>query len=118
LGDELAAHFGGASTCIQALGAELGIGLALAIHEGADVIESMGEVDFSPLAPPSGKGIETEEATGEFMGAFAHGDTVPAQVTFGKALATWAECLDCARQKEPARAAFERLGRFAKQGFE
>jgi len=37
LGDQLAAHFGRRPAGIEALGAELGVGLALTIHNGLDV---------------------------------------------------------------------------------
>ena len=30
--------------------------MTLAINDGSDVIKEMRQVDFSPLAPPSGKG--------------------------------------------------------------
>jgi hypothetical protein len=118
LGDELVADRSGAYTCIQTWGAELGLVVTLAINDSSDVIEERRPVHCGPLAPPSGKGLETNEATFEFMRAFSHGAPVPAQCAFGKALATWAEFLACARHKEPAGAALERLGRVDKQRLE
>ena len=88
--------------------------MALAINEGANVIKEVRQVDFRPLAPPGGKGIETDEATCEFMCAFPNGDAVPAEFAFGQALATWAEFLDDACHKETADTAVERLGRVDK----
>ena len=78
LGDELAADLSGAYTCIQTLGAERGIVLTLAINESSDVSEEMRQRHFGPLAPPSGKGLETNAATLECMRAFSHGAPVPA----------------------------------------
>jgi hypothetical protein len=118
VGEELAAHFGGTYACRQAPGAEPRIGWTLAINDGADVLEQMRHVDCSPRAPPSGQGIETDDATCEFMRALANGDAVPARFAFGKALAPWPEFLDRACQKAPAGAACERLGRVDTPGLE
>lgn len=118
MGDELAADFRGTYACVQARCTEAGIGVTLAINEGADVTKERRQVDCSPLAPPRGKGIKTDDAPCQFMCAFAHGDAVPAQCAFGKALAPWPAFFDRARHTESASAAFERLGRFDAQGLE
>jgi hypothetical protein len=92
--------------------------LTLAIDDISDVIEQMGQVDFGPLSTASGKGIETEEATFEFVHAFANGDAVPAQLTFGPSLPARAEVFHRASHKEPSGTTFERRGRFDKERFE
>jgi hypothetical protein len=96
----------------------LGIGLTLAIHKSADVLEERRQVHFGPLAPPRGKRIETAEATGEFMHAFANREAIPAQFAFSPALAAGPEFFDRARHKESARAAFKHFGRVDKQHLE
>ena len=118
MGDELTAHFRGTEARIQALGAKLRVGLTLAIDEGGEFLKEVGQVGFGSLAPASREGIETDEATVEFMGAFANGDAIPAQFAFGPALAPRAEFLDRPCHEETAGAAFERLGRIDKQCFE
>ena len=117
LGHELTTPFSGTQAGVQALGAEVGIVLTLAIDDVSEVIEQMGQVDFGSLAPASRKGIETDEATVEFVHAFSNGDAVPAQFAFGLALAAGAELFDSAGHEEPSGAAFERRGRFDKERF-
>ena len=95
----------------------MGIVLTLAIDDVSEVIEQMGQVDFGSLAPASRKGIETDEATVEFVHAFSNGDAVPAQFAFGLALAAGAELFDSAGHEKPSGAAFERRGRFDKERF-
>ena len=78
----------------------------------------MGQVDFGALAPTSRKGIETDDATFEFVHALANGDAVPTPLAFGPSLPARAEVLDRASHQEPSCTTFERRGRFDKERFE
>jgi hypothetical protein len=51
LGDQLAPHLGRCQSSIQAVGAELWISLALAIDDGLDIRQEVGEMYFRALPP-------------------------------------------------------------------
>lgn len=55
LGDARTADFGRAEAGRQALGAERGIGLTLAVNDGAEVLQEGGQVGFYPLTPTRGQ---------------------------------------------------------------
>ena len=118
LGDQLASDFGGTQTGIQTRRAKLGVGLALAIHEGFDIGEQLGQMVFYALPTTGRKGIKTREAAGQFMGTFADRHAAPAKVAFRAPLPTWPQLFDRTCHKEPASATFEGLSCFHEQGLE
>jgi hypothetical protein len=111
LDHELAPDFGRGQPSIQAVGAELRVGLALAIDNGGDIVEQVGEVLLGTLAAAQGHGIQTGEALVEFAPSCAEGLAVPAEFAFRAPLATAAQLLDGARHKAAARAPFKHLRR-------
>src|SRR4051812_32618579 len=72
LGDQLPTDLGGAEARVEAVGAELGVGLALAFNNGSDIGEQGGEMVFGALATPRGEVVLNGDATLEFVGAFAN----------------------------------------------
>ena len=82
---------------------EGGVGLALAIDEGLDVVQQVGQVFLGAFASPQAEGIDAADAAGRVRAVplrMVH--PVPAQFAFGLALATGAEQADGACHEEPA----------------
>ena len=73
LGDELAPDFRSTQPGIETRRAKLGVGLALAINDSADIPKQGGEMVFGALSSAGREGIETPEATFQLMRAFADG---------------------------------------------
>jgi hypothetical protein len=86
LGKQLPPHLGGCQSGIQAMGAELWVGLAL--DDGLDSRQEVGEMRFRTLPPTQGKGIDTAHASGECTHACAHGHPAPPQFARGTLLPT------------------------------
>ena len=118
LGDQLAPHLGRCQAGIQAGGAELGVGLALAIDDGLDIRQEVGEMLFGALPPTQGKGIDTDHAAVEFAHTFANGHPPPPQFARGALLPTRPQFFDGAGHKQATGAALERLGGLDQQGLE
>src|SRR4029434_11277297 len=57
----------------------MGCGLALAIDDGWDIRQEVGEMCFRTLPPAQGKGIDTDHAAVEFVQAFTNGHPPPPQ---------------------------------------
>jgi hypothetical protein len=105
LGDELTAHLGRCQARIEAVGAEVGVGLALAIADGLDIRPEVGEMRFRPLPPTQGKGIDTDYAAVEFVQAFAKRHPPPPQCARGALLPTRPQFFDGAGHQQAPRAA-------------
>ncbi len=91
LEDELAADLGGAEARVEPLGVESGVGLALAVDEGADIVAQTWEALFGAPASAPGEGVEAADAAVQFVRGLADGDAAPAEFTLGAALAAGAE---------------------------
>jgi hypothetical protein len=65
--DQLLAHDGGTEPGMEALRPEAGVGLALAIDDGPDVLRQVGQALLGPQPPPLGEGIEAGNATVQLM---------------------------------------------------
>jgi hypothetical protein len=102
LQDELAADLGGAEAGEQPLRVEGGVGLALAVDQGADVVEQAGETLLNAPASPAGEGVEAANATVKFVHGLANGDAAPTEFTLSAALAAGAEDTHGASHEEAA----------------
>jgi hypothetical protein len=100
------------------LGAELWVGLALAVDDGAYIGQEIGEMLCHTLPPTQVKGSDTAHATGEFAHAFAHGHPPPPQFACGALLPTRPQCFDGTCHKQAPGTALERLGSFDPQCLE
>jgi hypothetical protein len=116
--DELATDFRGAQARIEPVCAELGVRLALAIDNGLEIGQQMGQVIFRALAATEGEGIEAGEPTCQLAHAFADGHAAPRKLTFRAPLATRAQLFDGTGHKQPTSTALEGLGRIDKQRLE
>ena len=87
LRDQLPPHLGGGQAGVQPGGAELRIGLALAIDERGEVRQQVGQLLLGALAAPQREGVDDGEAAVQLARALADGRAVPAQRTLGAPLA-------------------------------
>lgn len=62
LGNELFADGLGREPGVEPLGSEGRIGLALGVHQGADVGQEVGQVLLAALTTAAGEGIQTDDA--------------------------------------------------------
>ncbi len=108
--NQLTADLGSREAWIEAVGAELGIGLALAINHGLDVNEQVGQMVFGAFATAGREVVFDGDIVIEFARAFADDDAAPAKLTFGSTLTARAEFFDRARHEDAADSAFERFG--------
>jgi len=115
VGDQLLTHFRRGQARIQAGGAELRVGLTLAIDDGGDIAQQVREMGFCALPPPGRKRIEAGASTDQLMDAFANGDPAPPEFAFSAALPTGPEFLHGPRHTSPPGAALEGLGRVDKE---
>jgi hypothetical protein len=90
-GDQLAAHLLGGQPGVQAEGAEAWIGLALAGHNIADIVQKPGQTLFGAKAPAGGEVIEAGDARSQLVLALADGGAAPAEFRLGPALPACAQ---------------------------
>jgi len=114
--DQLASDLGGTDPGEEPLGLELGVGLALAIGDGLDVVEQVGQVVLRGPAPPSCEGVEASQATVQLVHPLADGDPTPAEMSLGPPLSAWPQGFDRLGHEEPSPNAFEGLGRIDEDG--
>ena len=67
---------------------ELRIRLALLVDNVFEIHQQVGQEFFGQCAPSVPEGIQTVDAAFHFMGAFANGLAIPAQLSFSQAGAT------------------------------
>ena len=82
-GDQLAADLGGTDAGEEPVGLELGVGLALAVGDGPDVVEQSGQVLLGGLAAAAVEGIDAGHAGAEFVHPLADRLPVPAEMGLG-----------------------------------
>ena len=104
-GDQLASDLGGTDPGEEPVGLELGVGLALAIGDGPDVIEESGQVLLGGLAAAAVEGIDAGHAGAEFVHPLADGLPAPAEMCLGPALSAPSHGLDGLGHEEPLLAA-------------
>jgi len=110
LHNQLPANLGRSQACIQAIGAEIGIGLALRVDQRLYVSKQVRQVVFGTFATAQREGVHTLEAAFEFLERFAQGLPIPVQFTLGLRLATTTEFVNSTSHKSPAFVSFKRLG--------
>jgi hypothetical protein len=110
MGNQLAPYLGRCQSGIQAVGAELWVGLALAIDNGLQIRQEVGEMRFRTFPSTQYKGIDTDHSTGEFAHAFANGHPAPPQFACGTLLPTRPQFFHGACHKQATGAALEGLG--------
>jgi len=113
--DQVSAHFRRAPARIETAGPALGVGLTLAIDNGADVEQQVREMDFHRLATARRKGLEAGEPTLQFRRPCANGHTAPPEFTFCAPLAPSPQFFAGAGHKQPSGTALEGLRRFDAQ---
>jgi len=114
--DQLLADLGGTDASEEPLGLELGVGLALAIGDGLDVVEQVGQVVLHGPTPAGGEGIEASQAAVQLVPPLADGDPAPAEMFLGPALSAWPQGFDGLGHEDPSLMAFEGLGRIDEDG--
>ena len=115
LHDQLPADFRRTQAGRETVGTALGVGLTLAIDNGADVWQQVREMGFHPLATACRKGIEAGEPALQFVGPFAHGHPAPPEFAFRTPLSPGPQFFDGAGHKQPSGTALECLRRLNKQ---
>lgn len=100
----------GGEAGIEASGAKVGVGLALAIDKRLDILEQVRQMLLGAFAAAEGKGIEAGHATFQFTEPLADRLAIPAQGAFSEALPARSEFLDGAGEAASAVGSFERLG--------
>jgi hypothetical protein len=116
LGDQLAAHFRRAPPCVQATAAELRVRLALAIHDGPDILEQVRQGHLDRLAPPQPDGLDTADAAAPFMQPLADRPPIPPQLALCAALAAGSQFAHRARHEAPTCTPTPLLRRLNAQG--
>src|SRR6516162_1945357 len=92
--NQLLADGGSTEPGIEALRLEPRVGLALAVHDGSDVIQQVRQPLFGPQSASEREGVEANDAALQLMQPLADGVPVPAQLTLGTPLAAPAKELD------------------------
>jgi hypothetical protein len=110
VGNQLVPYLGRCQAGIQAVGAEVGIGLALAIDNSLDIRQEVRAMYCRALPPTQGKGIDTDHAAGAVVQTLAHGHPPPPQFARGALLPTPPQLFDSAGHTQAPGAALERLG--------
>jgi hypothetical protein len=115
---QLAPHFGSREARIQAVRAELWVGLTLAIDQRVDIGQEVGQMVFGAFPPAECERIEADKAAVEFPQTFADGHPAPTQFTCGSLLPASTKFFHSARHKQPTSAALQRLGGFDEHGLD
>jgi hypothetical protein len=115
-GDQLAADLGGTDPGEQAIGLELGVGLAVAVGDRPDVIEESGQVLLGGLATAAVEGIDAGHAGAEFVRPLADRLPAPAEIHLGPTLPTPTHGLDRLGHEDSLLAALEGLGGIDEDG--
>jgi len=84
--------------------------LALAVDEGLDVGEQLGEVFVGAFASAQAEGIKAADARRQFVHPFADGAPIPPQFAFGPPLPIRAEATDRSCHEETPIRTAQRLG--------
>jgi hypothetical protein len=106
--EELATDFRGAQAGVEPVRAELWVRLTLAIDNGTNIRQQLGQVVFRALATTEGKGIEAGKSAFQLMHAFADGHPAPPEFAFCAPLSAGPQFFDGAGHKQPAGTALER----------
>jgi hypothetical protein len=109
-GDQPAADLGGTDAGEEPVRLELGVGLALAVGDGPDVIEQSRQVLLGGLTTAAVEGIDAGHAGAEFVRALADRLPAPAEMHLGPALPAPPHRTDGLGHEESLLAALERLG--------
>jgi hypothetical protein len=109
-GDQLASDLGGTNPGEEAVGLELGVGLAVGIGDGPDVVEQSGQVLLGGLAAAAVEGIDAGQAGAEFVHPLADRLPVPAKVGLGPDLSPSPDGVDGLGHEEAPNAPLECLG--------
>jgi len=118
MGDQLATHFCRRQLGIQARRAKLRICLALAIHNGGNIVQQMWQMVFAVLAPTQPKAIHAGDPMRRFVHSFADGSAIPPQLSFGQPLTAFAQSSHYPGHEHAARAALEILRCLQQQHFD
>jgi hypothetical protein len=94
---------------VQTIGAKVGVGLALCIHQGFDVVQQPGQMIFCAFAATQREGVHTLDAPLQFTQRFAQGLPIPSERALGLTLTAVAQFLNGAGHKSSAFVSFERL---------
>src|SRR5262249_60258848 len=103
---------------IQALGSKAGVGLTLAIDEGFDVLQQVGEPFFGSVSSTLGESIQADNAAVQLVHALDNRVPIPTKCLFGMPLATPSEEFHSAGHEEPAVAALQGAGRLGEVAFD
>lgn len=109
-GDQLASDLGGTDAGEESPGLELGIGLALAIGDGPDVVEQSGQMLLGGLTAAEREGIDASHAATEFVQGLSDRPPVPPEMGLGPELPSSPHGLDRLGHEGPSLARLERLG--------
>jgi hypothetical protein len=109
-GDQLAADLGGTDAGEEPVGLELGIGLALPVGDGPDVLQQSWQVLLGGLAAAAVEGIDAGHAGAQLVHPLADGLPVPAEMGLGPDLSASPHGADGLGHEEPSLAPLERLG--------
>ena len=76
--DQLVTDFWSGQTRIEPGATKLRIGLTLPIHDGAQILEQVRQLLFTPFPASEWEGIHTHQSAFQFMLAFPDRSTIPA----------------------------------------
>jgi len=109
-GDQLAADLGGADAGEEPPGLELGVGLALAVGDGPNVVQEAGQVLLGGFAAAAMEGVDAGHAGAQLVHPLADRLPVPAEMGLGPDLSASPHRADGLGHEEPSPAPLEGLG--------
>jgi hypothetical protein len=92
--------------------------MALTIHHGRDGVQQVGQMFFGALAAAGADGIKALQAAFKRVHRFADGRSIPAERSFGQALAPWPQGFDGLGVEATPGKSLQRRSRLDEQGLQ